>query len=381
MMSTQPDFVVVLKGSSGVRFAPDEPLGVGGFPSATGPVNLVFRTRYADEGFSAAIPRELWVDARGRAASLDLAIQAFASAANSLATVVALSANAPVDDLDVHIAYNNTVGLHEREFFESFLPDESGIPRQGRRPNVEATVVMLGALATHPEARRLSQAIGQYHLALANWRPGRETLALAHIYMGLETLTKAALSEECGTRRLTPVDLAAEWGVEKRQLDPEVRRRILFQGDEECYKLAKQASDGLEHGFMPYPQLRGLALRVRDRSAAYLRAAILGLARVEEKVRRLLLAPPFDRPLESWGYSKYVRGRLLGTTDELAEVGQEYPILRWKSSVKSVSRNPSGDYDIETTEEFTASLGEGVTFQPDSYEVWGPRRDPRKAED
>lgn len=380
-MSTESQYVVVLKGSSGAKFVPEDYLRAQGFPSAAGPINVVFRTRYGDEGFSVPIPRELWVDARGSAASLDAAIEAFANAAHGLASVVAMSANAPIDELDVHLAYNNTPGLDEREFFQSFLPDESGMPRQGRRTNVEATVGLLGALDSHLEAKRLLRAIAQYHLALANWRPGRETLALAHLYMGMEAMTKVVVRHQCKTRRLAEADLAREWGVTGEDLEAEVRRRILFNGDDRCYKMAKSASDGLEHGFMPFPQVHGLAMQVRDATASYLRSAIVDVAGVEEKARRVLLGPPFDTPLGSWRYSKYIRGRLLGTTDELAEEGQEYPRMHWKTMVKAVSRKPSGDYNIEFTEEFKASLGEGVSFQPDSFEVWGPGKDPRKGED
>jgi len=371
-MGSQSQYVVVLKGSSAARFAPDDYLEARGFPSAAGPINVVFRTRHVDEGFSVPIPRELWADARGCAASLDSAVDAFANAAHSLASIVALSANSAVDELEVHLAYNNTPGLSEREFFQSFLPDESGMPWQGRRTNVEATIALLRALASHPEAERLSRAVAQYGVTLANWRPGRETLALAHVYMGMEALTKAALRQQCKTARLAEGDLAREWGVREKELEPEVRRRILFQGDDECYKVARSASDGLEHGFMPLGEVHRRARKVRDQSASYLRSAIFVLADVDQRARRVLLGPPFDSPLGSWRYSKYIRGRLLGATDELADEGQEYPVMHWKASVKSVSRKPSGDYNIEVTEKLTASLGKGLSFQPESFEVWGP---------
>ena len=41
-------------------------------------------------------------------------------------------------------------------------------------------------MAKHPEIRRLTRAVGQYALALDNWRLGKETLALAHLWMGME---------------------------------------------------------------------------------------------------------------------------------------------------------------------------------------------------
>jgi hypothetical protein len=373
----QASYVVVLRAPSGARFDPDEPpLTAVDFPTAVGPARFVFRTRYADENFSVPVPRELWVDARGSAPSLSEAINAFWNAAQSLLTVVALSANAPIDDLDVHLAYDNTLGEREREFFEQFLPEERGIPRQGRRTNIAATVAVFQALAHHPENERLLRAVGQYHLALSNWKRGYETLALAHLYMAMEVLTPVARRERCQAEQLSVAELAAAWGIEMQRLDSEVRLRLLFQSDAECYKQAREASDGFEHGFLPFHDVRARAAEVRDRTASYVRRAILDLARVDEVSRAILLSPPYDRPLEWWPLTQYLWGRLLGANDRLAAAGQEYPLIRWERSIKSISRTETGEYQIDVAQNCTAVLGDGVMFRPEAHEVWGPAKEP-----
>ena len=147
-----PNYVVVLRASSAAKFHPEQPaLRAQAVPTPVGPVNKAFHTRYADEEFHVTVPRELWVDVRGPAPSLDEAMEAFWNAAQIPVAVIALTTNAAIEDLDLHLAYDNTPGRSEREFFQNFLLDERGIPRQGRRVPVEATVSLLRAVDTHPE--------------------------------------------------------------------------------------------------------------------------------------------------------------------------------------------------------------------------------------
>jgi len=371
-----PSYVVVLRGPSDAAFNPDgPPLVVTTFPSREGPVDLIYRLYVQDEGFSVPVPRGLWVDVRGNAPSLPAAQEAFAMAARALVPIIAVATNAPIGELDVELAYDNTPGVAEREFVQTFLPAERGPPTQRRRVDVPATISFLRAVSSHPDADRLRRSIAQYHQALVNWAPGRETLALAHLYMAIEALTKAALRNLCQQDALDEPGLAKLWRVKPESLDSEVRRRVLFQGDDACYKKAKDASDGFEHGFMAFPEVHSLALEVRDRTASYLRAAIVELAGVDDVTRSVLLDPPYNKPLASWEYSKQIHARLVGPTDELAAKDKEYPMFRWASSLKGLSRDPSGKYNPEVQENLTAQLGEGVSFDVDRFEVRGPPED------
>jgi hypothetical protein len=346
-----------------------------------GTVILTFRTRQIDKGFEKPLPGDLWVDARGPAENIESAVSVFGGAIGSLASVISFSTNAAIGNLEPELVFNNTPSLKARDFLQSMIPDEPSIIHVGRQVNSEATLALVDAMEIHPEKKRVGRAMSQYSLALKHWRWGHEILAIAHLYIGMETLTKAAVRSRlaCG---ISEEELACSLGVDPSSLRPcdslstaievAVRKRLLFQGDEQCYRDAKDASDGFEHGFMPFDEIRNRARVVRDNTAAYLRKAILDLVAVKAGYRDVLLADPYNVPLGNWPVVKYMRGQLLGDSDVLAAEGNEYPILSWRSTIKSVDISKLGEYVIKFDETFTARLGNGICFQPKAFEVWRP---------
>ena len=406
-------YVVVLRAPSAARFEVEDNLSINRVPCATGTVDLIFRTRYVNEGFSAPVPRELWVDARGKASSLKDALVSFANASYTLSPIITVSANAFVEDLEVELGYDDTAGLSEREYFQQFVPEERGLPRLGRRINAPATAALLLAFAVHPESERMHRAASQYRLALAHWHLGRETLALAHLYMGMEALSKVLVRTECRARGITEAELAEFLGIRPRvdedelltelkrnsdsfssevmneinarvnagkfkvayAVESHLRRSVLFKGDENCYKKARAASDGFEHGFKPFSEVRTLATEVRDRAAQYLRSALIELSGINEDQKQLLLTTPYDIPIGYGRLVKYLWGHLLGTNTDLAEKSQQYPFLRWQSSIESFSRRDSGEYELVPNETVTGSFGENISFRASNLEIWGQRTD------
>jgi hypothetical protein len=80
--------------------------------------------------------------------------------------------------------------------------------------------------------------------------------------MALEALTKAKIRQVCSASGFkSESELANHLGVEVKNLDSTVRKRLLLADDDECYKKAKDASDGLEHGFLGYDKIRKYAKR------------------------------------------------------------------------------------------------------------------------
>jgi hypothetical protein len=368
-------FVVVLGANSAMRFPDDPvPLLVRQVPTEIGPADLIFRTRYSEEGYEAPVPRELWIEARGStAAEFDSAINAYGRAAHSFLGFIGLSANAAVEDPEVKIAFDNTAGRDEHPYFAQFVPEARGVPLPGRLVDGNATAELLDCFNDHSEFDRLTRAVEQYRTALVNWRPGREILALAHLFMGMEALTKVALRRELEREALSsPADLAARWGIEIKALDGEVRRRILFRGDAETTAKAKKASDGFEHGFLHAMDIRQLATEARDKTATYLRTAILDLVGASDDLRATLTKSPFDTPLNPW-VVRYMRGTLRGDAEELAAPDQHYPIFRWHSKLKSHKRNDDGSYTIEMEENLTARFNPELKFERSSFEMWGSR--------
>src|SRR4051812_5783821 len=88
-------FVVVLRATSAARFLEHECLefrDLQTHTSQTGPLTVSFRTIYAQEGYDSPVPRQLWIEVRGRGPSLNEAISVFAGVAASLVPVLALVA-------------------------------------------------------------------------------------------------------------------------------------------------------------------------------------------------------------------------------------------------------------------------------------------------
>jgi len=128
----------------------------------------------------------------------------------------------------------------------------------------------------------------------------------------------------------------------------------------------------VEHGFLDFDEVRPLATAVRDKVAGYLRQAIIRLLGVPADVVRELLEKPYERPLGTEGYVRYLRGHLLAEHNELAPEGQEYPLVEWRFGVQQFSLSEAGEMKLNFSQSMTPRLGEGVSFRPRSFEVYGP---------
>jgi hypothetical protein len=377
------NYVVVLAAESAARFQEEEePMVVRDFPTPVGKVTLTFRTRFSDEGHEANVPREMWIDVRGEATcDLNEAINVYGGAGMGFLPAIALATNAAIEDAQPKLAYDNTAGHNPREFLESFVAERTGVPLPTRPVNVQATLALIIALVTHREGERLRRATEQYRLALSHWVRGHESLALMHLFMGMEAITTSAVRRTCTEAGLDEEGVARSRGIDvdgapvksvwRRELESEVRRRILFQGDMATLAKTKRASDGLEHGFLDFTAVHTLAEETRDRTASYLREAIIDFAGLEDEMRQQLLALPYSTPLKCW-LVRYLRGRFIGDAADLAAPDQEYPIFHWRSKLKSLKRTETGGYEITPDETLIARFSEEVTFQQTSFEIWGP---------
>src|SRR5918995_7266033 len=175
MVVERHQYVVVAKVPSGARFLPEHQFAINEVPTTEGPVRLVIRTRWDDIGLEHAVPRELWFDVRGEATSLDAAVAAFSEAARAFGPFVAFVANVEVGLVEVHLAYDATPQLDEHEFMEVFLPDQRGLPTEGRRIDPELLHAFVAALAPHNEWKRLNRALGHLRTCAPVVVPWRRT--------------------------------------------------------------------------------------------------------------------------------------------------------------------------------------------------------------
>ena len=366
-------FTVVLRGPTAVVFWENENLRIEKFPTAVGPVDITYTTRWISRGDKVRIPGQLWIEIVGSGDTLENVLVPYANAGIAALPVLSLATNASIEEADVELGFESTPGINERDYFQSYLPPESGVIHVGRHVNVQTVVAVLEAVSKNPDSERLLRAANQYRLALASWKLGRESLSLAHLWMALEALTKVKIRQACSAAGLnSEEELASRLGVELKELDPTVRKTLLLKNDEECYRKGKTASDGFEHGFLGYDKIREYAKDVRHRMAAHVRTAILDLGGVPKPALDILVSDPFDKPLGHWPIVKYMRGRLLGDSPILAHEGNQYPFLRWNPVVTSCAPDAAGKLHIQFSETFTAELADGISFQPQSLEVWQP---------
>jgi hypothetical protein len=337
-----------------------------------GEVELSLQTYFSEEGHESSVPRGLWVDVRGHASHLTAAIDTFANLGNYVASYLAVAANASIEELQPELAYDSSVGLTEREYFQQFLPADRGLPRISRRIDPALPDRLFTAIKSHGDAERLNRAVQQYAFALRNWRIGRETIAVAHLWMGLEGLTQVAKRLLRDKANISEEEWKALVGLGDEFRDAAIRRAILFQGDAKCYSDAKQVSEGFEHGFAEFAELRELAVGTRVSAANYLRAAILGLSNVGSADATIMLAPPFDIPFEATQLARYLKGRVTGAVQSLPAQGQVYPFIRWSTRMTRFARDTDGRYSVSIAERYVPRIGKGVTFQPERLEVWGP---------
>jgi hypothetical protein len=200
-------------------------------------------------------PGDLWFDAAGSAIDIPDAGARFTDFARDVAAVIALVSNAATAPLEPELIFEIGSGLVERDYFQRWLePDK--VAGTSRFIDAGATSSVIGAVAAHPDRDRLVRAISQYSQALGWCRTGYELLAMAHLFMGAESLKKAAWQHLLATSGSSADQLAREWGFKdngreslEQFLDQQARVRLVFKNDSGCHKAAKHVSDHFEHSF------------------------------------------------------------------------------------------------------------------------------------
>lgn len=374
--SSEADFIVVLRGRSSARFRQAEGVSVtfGDAGVAGQKVTARIRTRWVDEGFESAVPRELWIEVRLREASLDAACSAASGVAHLLTVLTTFCANVTGDVPEVHLAYREKSHNSRREFVEVFLPDETSTPREGRSVDVNEYMEVFSAVNSSGQQKRIVRALNQYQIALRYWYLGGEWLALTHLYMAVETLTKVALRHECHKLGIGEEELARRNNIDPD--DPErprwqpaleawARADLIFEGDATTYLAARGASDGIEHGFMEFSEINQHALAATLSTFGYVRRAVLRFLELPEESELGQRSP-----LDVGSLRRMVRGHFVGDAEDPSPAGSEYPHLEWNSSLKSFKQ--VGDRLVFTPREvITVRCAEGMGFQGQAFEVRG----------
>jgi hypothetical protein len=113
--------------------------------------------------------------------------------------------------VEVELAYDATPGVHEREYFQSFMPDKTINNVLGRKVNCEITGALVGLIGQHPDKDKIMRAVSQYSIALENWFMGSELPCVSHLYMGMEALKGITLKHHLSQTGVTKEELARQW--------------------------------------------------------------------------------------------------------------------------------------------------------------------------
>lgn len=369
---------MVLRASSSAYFLPEEgwehhfslpALGLG-------TVRTRAFTRWVTEG-PHSIPRELVIEVKGHAGSLDEAGAKFSMIARPIANMIAFVANVRVGPVQAHLVFDSDPDRTERQFLEVFLPDERGGVAEGRIIRRHLLEVASPASASMPvDGARVGRALRQYELALREWYVGGEWLALSHLWIAVENLTEAVLRRTKLELSKTDEELAQMLDVVTD--DPErprwqqimreqVREQIIFDGDHDTYTTAKKASDGLEHGFLELDEVARRAIASADTTFTCVRRTIIDLLDLSREIGAELME---IKPKDVQSSRKAIRGRLLGEAADPAADGEMYPRLEWTSSIDSVVREGAA-FQMKPREQITVRTNPAVQFSFDRIEMAG----------
>ncbi|MDP8928190.1 MAG: hypothetical protein M3O70_06330 [Actinomycetota bacterium] len=366
-------FVIVLKGSSSVRLPQRAGIKLD-LRTAHGEAEVRAQTHWVNSGFDHPVPREFWVDVRLNAMSIDEAIDEARVLGSNITPIVAFSANAEIGHIEPHIAFDATQGVTEREFVEYFLPDERGLLPPSREGDPNVIVATSDAVLRSPYGVSITIALAHYLSALRYYHVGGESLAVAHLFMAAEALRVPTLSAYCRSSGRSEDEIRTDEGHENRHhLLAWARRELIFAGDEHVYKAAKEASDGLEHGFRTVSEIRALAGSACDQTFTYLRKAVINLLDITPATRAALVKR-FGTPADTQSLRKRVTGVLIGDGDRLAAPGREYPVMEWKSNIACFDIAETGSPRVSFKEHLTVRTAEGISFQLRSIELYGRGR-------
>lgn len=361
-------FRVVLLAESSAVFRPDASWHIDSPDGSARRVRLAAFTRYTgDEALH--VPRELAFHFEIEADHLDEAIAIGAEAASWLRPVIAFATNAEVGEPRIHVAYelqpSSAEGLQFVQFHRNFRDDDP--PQRGRfidNAHAEAVVAAVGG----EDEQRLWRCLSQYAFALEHWTFGSEFLALNHLWIGVENLSKATLRHMCRSSGKSEQELATSYNLDtedrnwKRDLLTAIRQQSIFQGDQETHRLAKLVSDGFEHGFSPANEIQSEAAEVCHKVFDYLRRAVLDVLRVPAEIAEQIEA---RKPMDWRSTHKFINGWLVGDPSQgrLGSPDTLYPQLLWGSDLKAMTINDDESVSYTFEEKFTPKLREGVQFK------------------
>jgi hypothetical protein len=375
---------VFMRGPSAAIFKRGSPMPlldaqVGGFN-----LKVLHWTRWRERKDGIVVPGDLMIKVSAEVpleSEIRTLYPVFANAGNAFLPAISLTTNVgvPVPSTEVMAS---TPHLNRSEYFQAYVEPESDEPYSGRIVPTTQTHKLIANIGVHPEGARLLRACMQYRYALLNLESSMANVSLAHLWMAVETLTPVQLKELLKSKKLRDADaLADAFKIpldperphhRKRALDAYIRENFLLNGDHECHKQCRAASDGFEHGFMDVGEIGSTSFTMRPRLAGLVRSAILRLAQLSQGEIKLLSRPPYATALEAKPCRRYrhVECTSSGEGDVLktALEPDRYPPLSWSSQlIKATVLDGAMNYAFK--DQFAVRVSNDVHFDPTCFSV------------
>lgn len=316
-------FLVVLRAVSSVHLDAGATLRIVPKDGSSTPVEEV---RIASE-YSGEDPECLRVEIRGRGEDIEAAVATLGGLAGRELNLLTLLANGAIAVPELRVAYDVTPQTEDRKFLQVVPMGPLVHPVRYRVLSLELYRSAHEGLDRHAESGRLLRAMEHYAIALRTWQPFSMTMPAEHLYMAVENLSPIYLGREGVGRKMSKHELALSKGHAPRnesdrshlsRLDAELRRRYVFGGAESIHDDLARLSTGLEHGFMPFEEIRRLSKQVCEPAAHCIRRAIFAELGCTESLAPLLTERPYCYPLAAWAPQFQLDGTLSASDSSLA---------------------------------------------------------------
>ena len=203
--------------------------------------------------------------------------------------------------------------------------------------------------------------------------------------MGVEAITETAIRAEVRRRGLEnrkalevelngpPAESAllrlANWfsarvgGRKTDTLGPWARRDLIFRADKDTYLAAKRSSDRYEHGLSEHHEIHDLAAKCVEKTAGYLRDAILSHIPLSEDDLATLKKKPYKRPTNTGGFERQFLAMIVSDDDDIAAPDQAYPYVLWHFQLREFSIAKDGGHQMRITQTMTPLIGDNAQMQ------------------
>ena len=297
-----PSYDAVSRAVSAAYVPPDTVLSLRAGPGSTEPIEFInYETDYSDEAAG-----ELVVHVRGEAEDLDEAPTRLLNAAVRNLSIISLAANAAILTPHLQVGYEARAGGR----FKAVRTLGADPQAAHRVIDIEPTGRLIQAFDRHPKTDRLLRAAENYAESLRRIQPVSSIHALMHLWIAVENLTRVIverLKREQGGATLSELGLALEVkprsgkaAFDHRDINSEIRRRYVFGGHDDVHRALREASDGVEHGYLSFGEARELAEKVFDRAAQLIRQSILRESGILDASVHTLVSGIYARPLPLW---------------------------------------------------------------------------------